>query len=634
MAENIRDYKRLAHQIIDAVGKDNISQCTRCATRLRLVLKDEPAGMQEKVSELPGVITVARSGGQFQVVIGTHVGEVYDEAIKSLDLKETDQKPAKTSLVNKVIASLSGVFAPFVYILAGAGLLQGLLILINMIWPAFAETGTYEVLSFMSWTPFTYLPIFIGLTAARYFKTNELIAMLCCMALVNPDWGAMAARIADGESIQFLLFNLSQTTYTSSVLPPFFMVFILSYVEKFFSRHLHATFKALLLPLICFVIMVPLTLLVIGPISEQAALGLSAGYNWLVNTAPVLAGAVVGGLFQVMVIFGIHWGVTPLIMANFQFHGFDTFQAFQTAAICAQVGACFAVMMKTRNKSFKNMALSAGVTGLFGITEPIIYGVTLRLKKPFIYACIAGACGGIFIAMTGAHQYAYAGLPSLLTVVNAADPSGVNSFSLWAEIIGCVGAIVLAFILTWMLGFKDVPAADADVEEAEEEKFIPQDTIEKNSKKDVEVLSAVCDGNVIALENVEDPVFSSGAMGKGGAIEPDSRKICAPADGEIVMVFDTGHAVGMKTAHGTEILIHAGIDTVEMKGDGFDVHVKPGDLVKKGDLLLEMDLDKIRNAGHPAATMVLITNPDACEDVRLYPAGKIRAGEPFAAVFH
>lgn len=314
---------------------------------------------------------------------------------------------------------------PFVYILAAAGLVQGCLIIATTFAPAFADTGTYAVLSFISWTPFTFLPVLIAITASKHFNCNTFIAVWCCLALVNPDWTSMAARIAGGESIQFIIFNMAETTYTSTVLPPLFLVLVLSYLERFLNKVVPDIIKALAVPFICAVIMVPATILVIGPISDGLANAIAAGYNWLYNTVPALAGLIVGGFWQVIVIFGVHWGVTPMVMANFENYGFDTFQAFQTCAVIAQAAACFGVFLKSRSKDTKNVALSAGLTGIFGITEPAIYGVTLRLKKPFVAGCIGGTAGALVVALTGAKYYIYAGLPGLLTTVNtinASDP--------------------------------------------------------------------------------------------------------------------------------------------------------------------------------------------------------------------
>lgn len=399
---------------------------------------------------MPGVIQVMEKGGQYQIVIGTHAQDVYEEMAKLLHLDASQQPEVKQGLLNRVIATMSAVFAPFVYILAAAGLVQGCLIIATTFAPTFADTGTYAVLSFISWTPFTFLPVLIAITASKHFNCNTFIAVWCCLALVNPDWTSMAARIAGGESIQFIIFNMAETTYTSTVLPPLFLVLVLSYLERFLNKVVPDIIKALAVPFICAVIMVPATILVIGPISDGLANAIAAGYNWLYNTVPALAGLIVGGFWQVIVIFGVHWGVTPMVMANFENYGFDTFQAFQTCAVIAQAAACFGVFLKSRSKDTKNVALSAGLTGIFGITEPAIYGVTLRLKKPFIAGCIGGAAGALVVALTGAKYYIYAGLPGLLTTVNTINASDPGSFT--GEMIAVAVTIVVTIIMVQIIG--------------------------------------------------------------------------------------------------------------------------------------------------------------------------------------
>ncbi|MFR4478764.1 MAG: PTS transporter subunit EIIC [Fusobacterium sp.] len=456
MAQIKRDYPKLAKDIIREVGgKENIVNATRCATRLRLVLKETPEGAKEKVQELTGVITVVENSGQFQVVIGTHVGEVYENVMKDLNLEAMSEEEVETKqpLLNRIIATMSAVFAPFIYILAAAGILQGILILINLFWPQFATTGTYEILSLISWTPFAFLPILIGITASKHFKCNTFIAVTCCAALINPTWVEIAKRITEGEVVNFLFFNLSGVTYGSSVLPPLFLVLVLSYLEHFLSKRIPEIMKALLVPFICMVIMVPLTILIIGPLTNGGAEAVAVGFNLLMEKAPLLGGILIGGLWEVFVIFGVHWGITPMVMANFSIYGYDAFQAFQTLAVIAQIGAAIGCFIKSKNSELKKVALSASVTGIFGITEPTLYGVTLRLKKPFICACVGGAISAAVMSFFNTVYYAYAGLPGILTIVNAINPNDTKGFI--GMVIGSVLAIVVPMILVLVIGFDD-----------------------------------------------------------------------------------------------------------------------------------------------------------------------------------
>ncbi len=607
MASSVRDYDKLAVDIIKAVGgKENIVKASRCATRLRLVLKETTNEAKENVSNLTGVITVVESGGQFQVVIGTHVGKVFDKVASELNLdSNTIEDEPKASILNRIIATMSAVFAPFIYILAAAGILQGCLILINMANPSFSSTGTYEVLSFMSWAPFTFLPIFIAITASKHFKCNAFIAVACCAALVSPTWAEIASRIADGESVRFLGISLAETTYTSSVLPPLFLVWILSYVERFVDKKLPEVIKSLFTPFICMIVMVPLTILVIGPLSDSLATGIANGYNYLYNLAPAVAAAVIGGLWQIVVIFGVHWGVTPMCLANYDLYGMDTFQAFQTMAVIAQAGAVFGVFVKARNKQTKNIALSAGVTGIFGITEPAIYGVNLRFKKPFICGCIAGAIGAVVGSFFNIAYYAYAGLPGLLTVVNSITPD--NPKSIIGMLLGAAISFFGAIALVQIVGI-----GEKETNEEKQDKKIEEGQPILNMG--VNAIKSPISGKVIELEKVDDPVFSSGAMGKGIAIEPMDNKVYAPFNGTIEFIAETKHAIGLLSEDGVEVLIHVGMDTVKMQGRGFNVKTSVNSKIKAGDLLLEFDRNAIEKEGYSLITPVVITNADNYED--------------------
>ncbi|MFP9227914.1 PTS transporter subunit EIIC [Pectobacterium cacticida] len=453
MAE-IRDYTKLAGDILREVGgEQNITNFSRCATRLRLVLNQTPSEAKANIQKMPGVIAVVESSGQFQVVIGTHVSEVFNAMSSLINSGNLSNDTQKTRWLDAVIATMSAVFAPFVYILAAAGILQGLLIVLTLLAPAFKETGTYSVLNFMSWTPFSFLPVFIAITAARHFKCNTYIAVLCCCALINPEWAALAGKIAAGESIRFLGLPLAETVYTSTVLPPLFLVWVLSLVERRVENWVPQVVSALFTPLICFLIIVPLTLIVIGPVTNAVAMAVAGSYNALFDAAPALAAAVIGGLWQVLVIFGVHWGITPVVMANYATNGFDSFQAYQTMAVVAQMAAVFGCFLKSRNTKLKATALSAGATAIFGITEPAIYGVTLRFKKPFVCGCIGGAIGAVVASFFGSLYYAFAALPGLFTLVNAISPQAPMSFI--GELVGCGVTIVVTIALVWVVGFDD-----------------------------------------------------------------------------------------------------------------------------------------------------------------------------------
>lgn len=627
MAEKIRDYTRLASDIIrEAGGKGNITNVARCATRLRLVLRETPKGAKERVGNLAGVITVVETGGQFQVVIGTHVGEVFEQVAKELNLEAGDgQEDVKQGIGTRIVAMMSAVFAPFVYALAAGGLLQGVLIIIKTFAPEVVNSGTFQIFDLMSWAPFTFLPIFIALTASKYFKCNQVTAILCCMALVSPTLTELVGRVAAGESMGLFGFSLASTTYTSTVLPPLFLVWVLSHVERMVKKIVPDVMKALLTPLVSYIIMVPLMLLLVGPASEFAANGIASGYKFLSDKVPLLTAAIVGGVWQVFVIFGVHWGITPVVLADFAQNGSNTFQAYQTCAVVAQVGAAFGVFLKSRNKELKNMSLSAGITGIFGITEPTIYGVTLRLKKPFICACVAGAAGAVVASFFQTTYYVYAGLPGLLTVINAITPGNYTPFA--GMLAGAAIAVVGAALLVQVIGFDDPVAGNGDGMDV-----VEADLQSAADLADLEIVYSPMDGRIIRLSDVKDAVFSSGTLGPGFAIEPDGGKLYAPADGTVSLLFDTLHAVGLTTGQGAELMMHVGMDTVKLNGQYFKALVKQGDEVKRGDLLLEFDLEQIRAAGYDTVTPVVMTNCDDPEGFQIRKQGIVQAGDLVAGI--
>ncbi|AUY24361.1 glucose PTS transporter subunit IIA [Mixta calida] len=635
----IRDYSRLAADILQGTGGEtNLISFSRCATRLRLVLKETPPGAVEKIKALPGVITVVLSGGQFQVVIGTHVADVYDALAAIVDPDKLQQSNEKRRVLDTVIATMSAVFAPIIYVLAAAGILQGILITVNYFLPAFQQTGAFSVLNFISWTPFAFLPVFIAVTASKFFKCNMFIALFCCCALINPEWATLAAQIAKGEAVTFFSLPLAQTVYTSSVLPPLFLVLGLSYLERLVNRVLPQVVAPLFTPLICAVIMVPLTLVLIGPVTSGLANGIAMGYNWLFDTAPALAAAVIGGVWQVIVIFGVHWGITPVVMANFDLHGRDSFQAFQTMAVVGQMAAAFACAIKAKQRGFKTVAWSAGLTGVFGITEPAIYGVTLKLKKPFICGCIGGAVGAIVTSLFGSYYYAYAGLPGVLTIVNAISPE--NPMSFIGELTGVLVTMAATFILVFLVGFREPEAqneaggkaAGASIGSANSEATASSTgTAPVAAGKTLTLMSPVA-GNALPLASVNDESFAGGLLGDGIAIVPEEDVIVAPCDAEVASTVDSHHAVGLVCDNGAEILIHVRLDTVNLGGQHFSTLVQVGDRVTAGTPLIRFQRSAIVASGYDITTPFLVMNSDEYRMTKCVNDGPVASGAPVMTV--
>ena len=619
MAEKVRDYGRLARDIIrEAGGKENIANATRCATRLRLVLNETPKDAVEKISAMPGVITVVEKGGQFQVVIGNHVGDVFEVVSKELGLGKgggQEEPEIKQSIPNRIIATMSGVFAPIVYLLAGSGLIQGILIIIKTIVPAAANSGTFQIFDLMSWAPFTFLPVLLAVTAARHFKCDQFTAMACSFALLSPTLTSIIEQVNAGEKFTLFGLQLAKTTYASTVLPALIMVWALSYIEKFVKKILPDVVKQLLTPLICFAITVPLTLLIIGPVSETVANAIATAYNFLNDFVPVLTAGIFGGFWEVLVIFGVHWGMNPIMLSDLGLNGNYTMGVYVAAAVASQMGAVFGVAVKSRNKEMKNMAASAGITAIFGITEPTIYGVTLRLKKPFICACIASAVGCMAAGLMHSTYYAYAGLPGPITFVNALGDG--NTGSMIGAAVSTLIAVVGAFILVQFVGFDDPAEEENSQDESEISASDPAESLPDSGRKteEGEEIASPLKGTLVPLSEINDTVFSSGAMGPGIAVLPAEGKVYAPADGTISMLFDTLHAIGFVTEKGTEILIHVGMDTVKLDGKYFTAHTESGAEVKEGDLLLEFDMEKIKGEGYELSTPVIVTNSDEAGEV-------------------
>ncbi|MWP49887.1 MULTISPECIES: glucose PTS transporter subunit IIA [unclassified Gilliamella] len=606
MSSKIRDYNKLAVDILNELGgENNIVTVARCATRLRLVTKTTPDQAKENIAKLPGVITVVEKGGQIQVVIGTNVDKVYNAFIQLVNTNNNIEASSDNNILNKIIATMSAVFAPFVYILAASGILQGILILIKLACPELEKTGTFQIFNFISWAPFVFLPIFIAITASQHFRCNLYIAVACCAALLSPTWTEFAKLISEGHEIDLFGIALSKTTYASTVLPPLFLVWLLSYLERFLEPLLHSIIKPVLLPLFSLVIMVPLTLLIVGPLTAYGAQYIANGYNWFVSLAPSIAGGIIGAVWQVFVIFGVHWGITPVIVENFKQYGQDSFQAFQTIAVIGQVGAAFGFYLKTKTQEMKGISLSAFITGLFGITEPAIYGVNLRFKKPFIYGCICASLGGIVAGFFAPHYVAYAGLPGPLTIVNAISPHNPDSF--FGVLIGSGIALFGPVILIQIFGTGETKQDIANI----------KDDTPKILLDEVEITSPMT-GHALPLSEVPDPAFSQKLMGEGIAIEPTDNHVYAPFDAKITAVFENSkHAIGLTLDNGVELLIHVGIDTVNLTNNEFEYHIELNQKVKKGDLLISFNPDAIKQAGYPLITPIIIVNTDQYQLISL-----------------
>ena len=600
------DYHKTAMELLKELGgNDNITNVTHCATRLRFILKDESIVNKDKVAKIPGVITTVQAGGQFQVVIGNHVKDAYEHVIKMVTIDEEAAKGTgnkKVGIVSRIIDVISAIFAPFLYTLAACGILQGILGVLVALNAIDTAGGTYQILNFISWTAFTFLPVLIAVTASKKFGVNTFIALVIACALVCPDYIAM---VNAAKPVYFLGMKVQLLSYTSSVIPIILSIWIASYVQKFFDKYLPIVIRNLFTPMFTIAIMVPLTLLAFGPIGNTIGGAIGGIYNTLYNLSPIVAGLVVGGLWEVLVIFGVHWGITPVTVGNYANLGYDTFTGLQASAVFSQAGATFGVFLKTKNKDMKGVSASAAITGLFGITEPAIYGVNLRLKKPMICGCIAGAVGGAIGGAFHAVSWSY-NMPGIATLPAYFKAGHLTPFI--GLVISIVVAFVLGAVLTYIVGFED--EADDETKEIE----TSNETTETNGEATSEFVAPVT-GNVIPVNQVKDEAFASEAMGKGVGIEPENGKIYAPFDGNVDAVFPTGHLVGLSDGNGAEVLIHIGVDTVKLEGKGFTTHIVQGDKVKKGDLLVEFDVELLKKEGYDTTVMFITT--DTSKDVQV-----------------
>ena len=613
------DNHKIALQILDGVGgKENVSGLTHCFTRLRFVLKDESKASTDKVSSIEGVIQVVEASGQFQVVLGNKVEAIYDEIMPLLGTTETenDEQDKKVGIGTKILNVVTAIFTPTIPAIAASGMLKGILAVaaligLNVYHVDIKTFNTYIILNAASDALFYFMPVILARSAAKVFKTNEYIAMTLGATLCYP---TLVELMTGNKAVTLFGIGITKANYVSSVVPIIIAVFVLAYVEKFVKKIMPDVLKIIMVPTLSLLIMVPATLMIFGPIGIYIGNAVNWAYHYILNLSPILLGAFVGGIWCVLVIFGAHRAIIPIGINDVAKTGRQNLLAFAGAANFSQAGAALGVFLKTKNKNLKTVAASATVTALFGITEPAIYGANLRLKKPMVYAVISGALGGALMGWGGSYGNAFANQGVLTIPVYAS--AGTKAFVCY--ILGCLIAFGGACILTVILGFNDLPSDAAPAEKNSSKTDQIEDNQEENPTKtiDEDLVADDCDlavsspvaGKAIPLNQVSDEVFASGVLGKGIAIQPTSGKILAPADATVSMIYPTLHAVGLILDSGIEMMIHIGIDTVKLNGKYFEKHVQDGDHVKKGQLLVSFDMQKIEQAGYDLTTTVVVTN--------------------------
>lgn len=629
-----KDYDALAKFVLDHVGgTENVVSLRHCVTRLRFKLKDESRADTEALKNHEWIIDVIQKGGQYQVVIGNDVEDAFDAVMKlgkfagsASDVSDVNDNEGKSAF-DRIVDMISAILTPTIPLLAGCGIIKGLLAFCAAMKWLDPTSGFAQILSAAGDSLFYFFPIFLGYTSAEKFGMNKLLGMAIGATLVHPTIvGLKAAEplftlfegtpIATNVTTTFLGIPVLMVSYTSSVMPIIAATFFGARVEKFFKKIVPDVVKMFVVPAATLSITVVLTLLLVGPVVTWVSQLIAAGITTVQQFSPVLTGVLVGGLWQVLVVFGLHHAFTPIALNSLMVQGYENLTCYMAAVPFTTMAVVLAVYLRTKDKKLKSVALPAAISSFFGVSEPSIYGVTLPLKRPFAFTLVSSAVGGAILGFFGCMRYTQGGLGffNIPAFINPASPELDMTF--YGVFVALGVAMLMGFLLTFFFGVpssataQNIADATSDVDAV--------DTVKQ------EIFVAPVAGSVVALENVDDEVFASGSVGKGVAVKPSEGTIVAPADGEVSMLFKTGHAVGITTASGAELLIHVGIDTVQLNGRGFRKLVNAGDKVTQGQPLIEFDRSLLAAEGYDDTVIFLVSNSASFQDV-------VRSQEPSAA---
>lgn len=599
-------YTELAEDILAHVGgSENVGGLRHCVTRLRFNLKDESLADTEYLQQRDGVVTVVKAGGQYQVVIGNQVPDVYDEVVKVGHLSVGGNATADTEDIaapqgnwfDRFIDVVSNLFQPILGSLAAAGILKGITAIL-------AATGmpkndsVYVVMTAIGDGLFQYLPVLLAVTAANKFKMNVYTALAIAGALVYP---GLPQLLASAKPFMGLNIQLPTGGYYSTVLPIILAIYVASKIERFMKRHTHDNVKMFVVPMVTIFVTLWLTFLVVGPIANIASNGVGAFFVAIYNMSPILYGFAMGAGWQILVMFGLHWGIVPLIITQIATMGYSPLMAAAALPNFTQTGVLTGVLVKTKEKKVKTGIIPTIISSIFGVTEPAIYGYSLPMKTPFIVSIISSGIVGAYLGYFKVLTYINGGL-GIFMYPSYIGPNG-NLTGVMHMIIGTVLAIVLGFVGMMFVKVpklyeKPMPAAVTTAAAG----------ISAQVDLQSETIKSPLAGRTVALSDVADEVFASGAMGQGIAIDPSQGEIFAPAAGEVKILFPTKHAIGFVTKNGAELLIHIGMNTVELNGEHFTAHVAQGDHVQAGQKLVSFDVEAIKAAGYPVITPVIVTN--------------------------
>lgn len=619
------NFDHLATEIIKYIGgEENVSGLTHCATRLRFTLKDEQLADREKIKKIQGVLGVAQSGGQFQIIIGNEVPKAYTAITSKIHLTKSEetmdagQKKGKIS--EKIFDFIASIFTPVLPAIIGAGLVKSVLALAVLLGMS-NKSDTYYFINIIGDAPLYFLPMMLAVTASKKLGCNPYLAVAITGALLHPNYTAL---ITDAYNIHFSsMFGIPVTlaSYNSSVIPVILMVFLLKYVDKILDKIIPKMIKFFFKPLLTLLIVASVTFIVLGPIGFVVGVGISTALNMLSTYAGWLVPTIVGAIFPLMVTAGMHYGIVPFMIQSIGAQGFEQICGpGNLPSNIAQGAASLAVSLKTKKKELKQIAMTSGVTAVLGVTEPALFSVTLKYKKVLASVMIGGGIGGLYAGITGVKCFSFCS-PGLLSMVAFVGPDG------WKNLINaCIAmgiAFIVTFILVWIWGYKENTETESDKDDNAAE--IEENKIKVSKEKDT-VVNPV-KGKVVALSEVPDATFAEEILGKVVAVISEDNKFYAPVDGEVTTLFPTGHAIGITSPEGMEVLIHIGIDTVQLNGEGFKVAVEEGQTVRKGDLLVECDLDLIREKGYSVITPILVTNSDDYSEIEMMKTGTSKAGE-------
>ena len=610
------DYKKTAADILELVGGEkNVASVTNCMTRLRFVLNDAGKADVESLKKVKGVQGVVTKNGQFQVVIGTDVSHVCDEIKKMGHFGEETQAPKeKKGIVAGFFGGLTAIFQPIIPALAGSGMIKALLALLVFIGWVDSGSQTYQIFNAFGDALFSFMPFMLAFSAAKYFGCNQYVSAALAGVLLHSSFTSLEAPI-----LLFGFVPVTQVSYGGSVVPILLIVWAQSYIERFANKISPKSVKIFLAPLLTIIVTGCLGITILGPLGNLVGQGLAVGFNWLNDYAGWVIPFLMGTFCPFFVMTGMHYCFAPIQTIQYATLGYGTILGpGMLASNIAQGTASLVVGLKSKNKDLKQLGISAGFTGLMGITEPALYGVTLKYKRPLYAAMIGGGVAGLYAGITGIHTYSSttAGLLALPVYIGGSGFGNVINAA-----ITIVISMIVTAVATLLLGFDD-PVE----EQAEETPAVEKKEEEQAPSMRIEIASPV-KGTEIPLSEVKDEVFSKNIVGKGAAVIPSEGKVYSPVDGTVASVFDTKHAIGLVSEEGVEVLIHVGLDTVELGGQHFTAHVAQDDKVTKGQLLLEFDVDAIKAAGYDTVTPVVISNTDSYLDVLAADAGEINAGD-------